>query len=175
MTENHSPPPRSSARFRYVASASGVVRQWRRASWSDRFLLLEATTLLGFAALAITLLSFRRVGHLAQLPTRGPVPSPQAVLLTVRRVRWAVLACARRVPWRAVCFQQGLAAQIMLRRRGIPSVMFYGARNSRVEGLGAHVWVRVGALDVVGGEVASQFGVLAQFPPATSPDGANTH
>jgi hypothetical protein len=84
-----------------------------------------------------------------------------------RRIRWAVSACARRVPWRAKCFEQGLAAQLMLRRRGTCSVLYYGAASGDERGLSAHVWVRDGDLDIIGGEIASDYAVLATFPPST--------
>jgi hypothetical protein len=64
-----------------------------------------------------------------------------------------------------MCFEQGLAAQFMLRRRGVPSVLYYGAALDDQDGLSAHVWVRDGDVDIIGGEIASQFAVLATFPP----------
>jgi hypothetical protein len=63
-----------------------------------------------------------------------------------------------------MCFQQGLAAQLMLRRRGIPSVLYYGAAQDDKSGLYAHVWVRDGDVDVIGGEIAHRFAILAAFP-----------
>jgi hypothetical protein len=76
----------------------------------------------------------------------------------------AVQAVARRAPWRSLCYQQGLTAQIMLRRRGIDSTLYFGARPKGCEGLAAHVWVRDGAQDVIGCEEAHGFAVLACFP-----------
>jgi hypothetical protein len=67
-----------------------------------------------------------------------------------------------------MCFQQGLAAQLMLRRRGIPSVLYYGAAQDDRSGLYAHVWVRDGDVDVIGGEIADRFAILAAFPPVDS-------
>jgi hypothetical protein len=64
-----------------------------------------------------------------------------------------------------MCFQQGLAAQFMLRRRGVPSVLYYGAATDDRSGLSAHVWVRASGVDVIGGEIASRFAVLMTFPP----------
>ena len=93
----------------------------------DRLLLLEATLALAAAGFAITVLPFRHVGRLAARPTRRSEPPEQTRLREVERTRWAIVACASRVPWRAMCFQQGLAAQFMLRRRGVPSVLYYGA------------------------------------------------
>jgi hypothetical protein len=143
----------------------GIFRKFWRLAWQDRLLLLEAILCLAVAGVAIAALPFRLVGFLAGRPTRQPRLPRQIRANKVRRVRWAIIATAARVPWRALCFQQGLAAQFMLRRRGIPSVLYYGAAQDNRSGLYAHVWVRDGDDDVVGGEVASRFAVLATFPP----------
>lgn len=111
------------------------------------------------------MLPFRIVGVLAARPIRRPKIPHQTHLNRVRRIRWAIGASAARVPWRALCFQQGLAAQLMLRRRGIPSVLYYGAAQDEGDGLSAHVWVRDGDVDVIGGEIAHRFTILATFPP----------
>jgi hypothetical protein len=142
----------------------GLMRKFWQLPWHDRVLLVEAALLLAVAAAAIAVLPFRSVGHLAALPVRRQAPSQPTRLIEAQRVRWAIAACARRVPWRAMCFEQGLAAQIMLRRRCIPSVLYYGAAPDDKRGLSAHVWVRDGELDVVGGEIALRYAVLAMFP-----------
>ena len=139
------------------------MRKRRRLSWRDRLLLLEATFWLAVAALVIAVLPFRHLGRLAAFPLCRHAP-PQQSRLTGQRVRWSVIACARLVPWRAMCFQQGLAAQLMLRRRGIPSVLYYGAALED-QRLSAHVWVRDRDADVIGGEIASRYAVLTAFPP----------
>jgi hypothetical protein len=53
----------------------------------------------------------------------------------------------------------------MLRRRGVPAVLYYGAAQDEGSGLYAHVWVRDEDIDVIGGENAYHFAVLATFPP----------
>jgi Transglutaminase-like superfamily len=55
----------------------------------------------------------------------------------------------------------------MLRRRGIPSVLYYGAAQDR-SGLISHVWLRHGDVDVIGGATAHRFAILATFPPQNS-------
>jgi hypothetical protein len=145
--------------------AINLARKLWRLSWSDRLMLLEAIFWLALAALAIAVLPFAHIGRLALFPVCGQAPPQQRRLAESRRVRWAVVASARRVPWRAMCFQQGLAAQFMLRRRGIPSVLSYGVALDKRRGLSAHVWVRDRNVDVIGGEIASRYAVLATFPP----------
>ena len=141
-----------------------LLKVWQL-PWQDRLLLLEAGFCLAIAAIAISVLPFRHIGRLAARPLRRPKLPRQAREREVRRIRWAITSTAARVPWRALCFEQGLAAQFMLRRRGIPSVLYYGAAQDEQTGLYAHVWVRDGDIDVIGGEIANRFAILATFPP----------
>jgi hypothetical protein len=138
--------------------------KFARLSWQDRLLLLEAFLLLALAGVMLSVLPFRRIGFLAGRPTRRWSLPPHLRLTSVSRIRWAIRIAAGRVPWRSLCFQQGLAAQFMLRRRAIPSVLYYGATQDERNGLRAHVWVRHGDVDVVGGEIAYRFAILAMFP-----------
>ena len=131
---------------------------------SDRRLVIEAALGLAIARIAIIGLPLRRLGWLASRPVRRPEPPPPARADTIRRTRWAIGACAGRVPWRALCFEQGLAAQFLLRRRGIPAVLYVGAALDDQGGVAAHVWVRDGAVDVVGGETSGRFRLLTSFP-----------
>ncbi|HEX8380681.1 MAG TPA: lasso peptide biosynthesis B2 protein [Allosphingosinicella sp.] len=128
---------------------------------SDWLMLAEALAALALASLAIALLPFRRVAAAASAPARKSAPADAEI---IRRVRSAVKAWGSRVPWKAVCFQKGLALHWMLRRRGIRSVLLYGAKRDSA-GLSAHVWVDVDGETVIGGEEAPNFACLARFPP----------
>jgi len=147
-----------------MSPAHTIVGKFRRLPRADRLLVVETTATLIVASLVIALLPFRHVGRLAALRTHGSEPLPEERAQAIKRVRWAIVACARRLPWRAMCFEQGFAAQLMLRRRGIGSVLHFGAAPNDQKGLAAHVWVRDGDIDVVGGELARDFAVLAKFP-----------
>jgi hypothetical protein len=127
----------------------------------DWLMLAEALAALALASLAIALLPFRRVAAAASARGRRAARTDDEI---VRRVRSAVQAWGRRVPWRAVCFQKGLAVHWMLRRRGIRSVLLYGVRRDG-DGLAAHVWIDVDGATVIGGEEAPGFACLARFPP----------
>jgi hypothetical protein len=145
-----------------VPTATGPRR--RRPRLADGPILAEALATLALASLAIALLPFRRVAAAASAPGRGPERTDPE---TVRRARSAITGWSRRVPWRVVCFQKGLALHWMLRRRGIPSVLLYGARRE-ADGLAAHVWVDVDGETVIGGEEAPGFACLARFPPGAA-------
>ncbi len=79
------------------------------------------------------------------------------------RVAWAVPAVALRLPWRAVCFHQGIAAQRILCRAGIAAQLHFGIAKSEAKGLEAHVWVVANGITVVGGKTSRQFTQLGVF------------
>jgi hypothetical protein len=136
------------------------VRQRRPLRLQDYALLAETLATLAAASLAIRLLPFRRIAAFASRPPRrrGPGHTDPA------RLRWAVRAWCRRVPWKAVCFQSALTLQLLLRRRGTESVLHYGI--SREDGLKAHVWLSVGGETVIGADEAPRFVEVAAFPAA---------
>nr|WP_294811062.1 lasso peptide biosynthesis B2 protein [uncultured Sphingomonas sp.] len=135
----------------------------RTLHWRQWQLLAEAGLFLAAAAAAIALLPFARVARLAgrEGPATGRAPEAGQLL----ELRWAIQAIARRVPFRSKCFEQGLAAQWMLHRRGVETTLFYGAARREGGELIAHVWVRSGERDVIGCEEAADFATLARFPP----------
>jgi hypothetical protein len=141
-------------------------RPLRSRLWAHRrelLLLAEAVCGLALAALTLKLRPFARVARNLTCPVRPAVVSDPNLLS--RRVRWAVLAASKRVPWGSVCFDQAIAAQRMLRRRGIAADLVYGVRKSE-QGLDAHVWLRLaGGWIVVGGEQARLFQPIALFRP----------
>lgn len=148
----------------------GLLHRLRRHSLPEIAAAAEALALVVLAAPAVRLLPFRTLGRLASGRIRRPVADPAARTLLINRVGWAVDVAGRRSPLRALCFEKGLAAQVMARRRGLDATLFYGARMSSAEKLDAHVWVICDGYDLQGGVNAGDYGVLARFPA----DGAGT-
>lgn len=84
--------------------------------------------------------------------------------------RWPVPSAA---PWDArpaicpgipLCLPQALAARVMLRRRGIPSSLYFGIRlDGDDRAMRAHAWVTAGATGVVGVPATDEFTVLARY------------
>lgn len=139
------------------------LRRWRARSPAERRAIVEALATLAWVSAVVRFRPFRRVAALAVRPVRPPAPIDPAA--TVALVRWAVTAAARRARFRAVCIEQGLAAQAMLRRRGIAATLHYGVMRE-TDALAAHVWVTWHGADVVGGSEAAAFREVARFAPA---------
>ena len=142
-----------------MRASSNPVTRFRRLGPRRRQLLVEASVTLALAAFAVEFRPFRKAIRTGCTPL-GDVRSG-----TVEECVWAVEAAGRRVPWRNVCIQKGIALQRMLRRRGYDAVLHYGARNSSSErALEAHVWVTLDGQTLIGGAEADQFAELATYP-----------
>jgi hypothetical protein len=126
-------------------------------------ILAEAIAELGSARLAIVFLSFETAMRRAVPGVPGRPGGTDAE--HVANVRWAIGAAARRVPWRALCLEQAVAAQRMLARRDVAATIHYGVARQKGE-LAAHAWVHAGPLAVVGTANAYEFVELARFPVA---------
>jgi hypothetical protein len=57
------------------------------------------------------------------------------------------------MPWRADCIIQALAAERWLRRRGIPSALFFGVPKEPRKEFVAHAWLKAGERVVTGGDI----------------------
>jgi hypothetical protein len=93
-----------------------------------------------------------------------PPPRP----LVAEEVGWAVTRAARHVPFNAVCLPQAMAARIMLKRRGVDSVLHFGARIGqdkigRDKPIDAHAWLDAAGVEVTGYPVANTFAEIACF------------
>jgi hypothetical protein len=154
-------------------SGAVIRRLWRRRA--DLPLLLEAALWLGVAGLSLRFAPFRHIAPRLRpqvRPPASPAPDKEAPDKELERIAWAVLLAARHVPWRAVCFHEGIAAQRLLARRGVASELLYGVKRETQGGkVSAHVWVRARGVDVVGGPAAQGYTVLTSFAARSAKPG----
>ena len=145
------------------------LRRFAQVGRRRRALVVEAVTCLLLARLALVFVPFpklaRRLGDFVPPGDRrvlaARVPAPQAAL--AEEVGWAVTRAARHVPFKAVCLPQAMAAQAMLRRRGIASVMHFGAARGSDKPLDAHAWLDAAGVEVTGYPVDARFAEIACF------------
>lgn len=140
-------------------TSGNLFSRWMRLDWRRRLLLVEAVVAVAVASAAVRFMPFNRA---VRLGARRMGAANSGDVST--EVRWAVEAVARRSKWRAVCFQQGLAVQWMLRRRGIDAMLHYGIARDPEGELESHVWVVAGDMVIIGGAEASRFKCVAKYP-----------
>lgn len=137
-------------------------RRFRELTPQDRALALEAVALLTLASLLLALVPFRQVARwLGDLDREVEGDTAPA---RARAIGRAVIRAAPHLPWHPLCLPQALAARAMLRRRGIPSTVYFGMRLEGPERImQAHAWVTAGSTGVVGMSGIDRFTVLARY------------
>ena len=123
------------------------------------------------ARLALTFIPFPRLArHLGSFvpPSDARVAQMKTEIApdqarVAQGIGWAVTRAARYVPFKAVCLPQAMAAQVMLRRRGVQSVMHFGAAKGTDKPLDAHAWLDAAGVEVTGYPVAEGFAEIACF------------
>ena len=128
-----------------------LIRRFRALDRIDRRLVIEAVLLLTFVSIALEIVRFprlrRMLGGYTRRAGRGTLTGNP-----VNRIARAIERGSRHAPRRATCLVQALAADAMLRRRGVPSVVHLGVLGQRPGGepLEAHAWVESGGVVVTG-------------------------
>ncbi|MGH6994457.1 MAG: lasso peptide biosynthesis B2 protein [Stellaceae bacterium] len=157
-----------------MARLRSIRRPLRRFAQVDgrrRVLVVEAVIYLLLARLGLIFVPFpklaRRLGHFV------PPSDPRAIaaraagareqMQLAKEIGWAVTRSARYVPFKAVCLPQAMAAQVMLKRRGVSSVMHFGAARGEDKPLDAHAWLDAAGVEVTGYPVAKNFAEIACF------------
>ena len=147
-----------------------IGRRFYRISNAQRLLLAQAIVWLALARIALLVVPFEklaaRFGKMVP-PTSadGAVQRPLSAAQSVqaRDIGWAVTRAARYVPFRAVCLPQAIAAQAMLGRRGVASVMHFGVLKKPGEALAAHAWLSAAEIEVTGYPLEPGYIEMARF------------
>ena len=148
-----------------------LLLRFRQIDNRRRALLVEAVAGLLAARLALIFVPFPRLaGRIGTVvPPTDPRAAQAKALMTDREtllaedIGWAVTRAARYVPFDAVCLPQAMAARVMLRRRGVASVMHFGAARGDNSPLDTHAWLDAAGVEVTGYPVAKGFAEIACF------------
>ena len=147
------------------------LAKFRQAKVSKKAMAVEALVLLAMARLALIVVPFPRLAHLigtfvspqdprVALAHAGTAPEQAELAATIGRI---VLLAANAAPFRAVCLPQALAARAMLSRRGIASVLSFGAARGDDKPFDTHAWLDAAGVEVTGYPVANDFTRIACF------------
>ena len=121
---------------------------------------LRPTLLVDAARAAIELgIARLRLNH--QLPSKliDTDPSAEAALdsaaaAMVESVAYIIPRVAVRLPWRADCLVQAIAAKRWLKTSGIGSIIHFGVPRESQRDFEAHAWLTVGEHVVTGGDIS---------------------
>jgi hypothetical protein len=126
------------------------------------------------ARLAVWIVPFRRLAAgLGDEMAESPAEETETQRAAVTRIGWAVRELGKRLPWMSQCLVQAVAATWMLRRRGIPSTLYFGLAKDTGGELKAHAWVRSGTQVLTGAQGRHGFTMVATFATQRLSTGPN--
>ena len=109
----------------------------------EKSFLCEASILLLLSNSCVRAIAFRHIDRFLRARWND---GPQSAMREheIKLVQRSILRAAKVLPWKSLCLSRSIAEFIMLRRRGIPAVMFAGVKISDHSSLDAHAWVDTG-------------------------------
>ncbi len=134
--------------------------------WRKLFkpLYLEVMFTLCFARLLILFFPFKRLAEIMSKPVK-PLQSTKIEerhYTEAVEVSQVVRSLSKKVPFRAYCFEQALCTQMLLRRRGISSQIFFGL-NKPEDHLLAHAWCMYKGVTLTGEKGMERFTTVKSF------------
>jgi hypothetical protein len=126
------------------------LRKFLSLTPSDRLLLINALLLLGAIRLGLKLLPLQTLRRLLARIAQPIRTLQQAEKASVDKVAWAVMVASHYIPG-ARCLAQGLATQVLLERRGYPTLLRIGFTRARGGQMSAHAWVESEGRVAIGG------------------------
>jgi hypothetical protein len=123
-------------------------------------LFAEAWLFLALARMILLVVPFKRIAaRLKDKEGKGNGVDEQGLEM----IRDAIIRAGSRSPWRTKCFEKALAAKMMLRRRGMASIIYFGVRKDEQLNMHAHAWVKCGERVITGGKGIEQYTLLTAF------------
>jgi hypothetical protein len=123
-----------------------LAKFWSLTRREKKF-LCEASIFLSLSNTCVKTIAFKHIDKFLRTRwndgIRGGIDREQEIRLVQRSISRA----ANVLPWKSLCLSRSIAEFIMLRRRGIPAVMFAGVRFSSHSSLDAHAWVETGLVN----------------------------
>jgi hypothetical protein len=110
----------------------------------------EAAILLLLSNICVRTIAFRHIDSFLRARWNGGTRGGFNRADDIELVNLSLLRAANPLRWKTLCLSRSIAAFIMLRRRGIPAVIFAGVKSVEDSSLLAHAWVQT-AGGVIGG------------------------
>ena len=83
--------------------------------------------------------------------------------LNIQTTKRAISVAARYTPWRSACYEQAIAAILLLKNDGIDVSLFIGTKKEEGD-LAFHAWTTYGEYCITGGDdAASEYQILSCF------------
>src|ERR1019366_5798602 len=124
---------------------------------TNLFLQAEAAIYIMFSRIILRIMPFSRIAKmLVQTSAKRQLTGCRRRLACLQ-VKTAIFKIWQRYPSSNTCIHRALAAYWMLRRRGVATTLYYGAKTCAERGLTGHVWLMDGSFGVVGFDASKSY------------------
>ena len=113
----------------------------------EKLFFFEAYILLLVSNIGVKTVAFSHINsylHHWNERSRKAIVPPSDIKNDIRLIDVSISRAANAFPWNSLCLSRSIAKLIMLRRRGIPAVLFAGVKSLKDSSLCAHAWVHAG-------------------------------
>ena len=124
------------------------------ASSSRRSRARPADLIRAVVELALARFRLRRQRSVATFPDYESTPLDDRQTALIERVTFVIPRAAARLPWRADCLVQAMAAEHWLGRAGIETRLTLGVPKDKQPNFEAHAWLSAGNRIITGGDVS---------------------
>lgn len=140
-----------------------MARSVRRGSRLERATIIDVALAATELAIARVRLNSRHAQASIAASTGNATELDPCQTALVERVAFVIPRVAARLPWRADCLVQALAARRWLDRGGVATTLTFGVPRNKPAEFEAHAWLSVGAEIVTGGDIS---GYVPLSPPS---------
>jgi transglutaminase superfamily protein len=123
----------------------------------------EAGILLLLSNFCVRAIAFRHIESFLRARWSDDTPRGYDQAGDIKLVNLSLARAANLLPWESLCLSRSVAAFIMLRRRGIPAVLYAGVKFLEDSSLTAHAWVRTSRGAIEANSENSAFTVIVRI------------
>ena len=131
--------------------ASRKVKSFLSIPGSGKLLFVEAVFTSAWVKIILLLFPFSKVakwlGKANVNYAENNIPEEAGI---VKKVQTALKLCDRYTPWPTECYTQALTAKLLLKRRNITGILYFGFRKNDNGELMGHAWLKSAGIVVTG-------------------------
>jgi hypothetical protein len=128
----------------------------------EKQLFFEAAMTLLLSNLSVRTIAFRNIESFLRARWKHSAV-PRDYEDDIKLVHMSLTRAANILPWESLCLSRSISEYIMLRRRGIPAVLYAGVKFVEDSSLSAHAWVCTGRVATEGNVENSAFTVVVKI------------
>lgn len=133
----------------------------KKRTGTEYLLFTEAFIVLAIARAMLVFLPFKRIAPwLGIMMAESQIEYDANKNEVLNNIGTAIARGSKYTPWRTKCFEQAIAAKVMLRMRKLPGTLYFGVLKDAAGNINAHAWLKSNNKIVTGGPDISQYTVV---------------